>query len=350
MPVFRPGLSAAWLALALALPAWPSDQNPVGNPVANPGFEDGSAGWTLTSGTVSREAPHAGTACLRLDRTAKGGGIALQFVTLEPETWYVCEFHYKLVGASGMSHVRIMGDVVDGVRSTPPQAYLLDRCDRSQWTRAVNHVWSDKGGRCEVEIRLHTAANPTEQSLPPAATLWVDSIVFRPMTRDDLKGELIENGGFEEGRAGLVPAGWSRGDTRRPGLPTVAATDKQAHGGTQALEIRLGPPPEKSESLVYVVTAGRRRIALGRPYTLSFWAKASRNTPARVMLSGSAPQSMAFELTPEWQRFLLAFTIMPEQQSAARQLPGFDFGAAGPLASGDVTLWYDDISLRLDGK
>ncbi|HRU07132.1 MAG TPA: hypothetical protein P5137_15305 [Candidatus Brocadiia bacterium] len=332
------------LALALACAA------PAQNPIANSDFENGAAGWSLTNALVSPDAPHTGKACLRLDRNARGGAIALQFITLPPETWYVCEFYYKIEGTPGLTQFRFMGDLVDGKRGMPSQIYYFDRCERKEWTRGVNHVYSGQGGRCELEIRLGIAPNAGEETLPPSATLWLDDIALRPMTLQDTKGELIENGDFESGNPGFMPPGWSRRDVRAPGRPTVSITGKESHTGKQALQIQMGPPQPTKEGAVFVAASGQRRVPPGRPYTLSFWAKASRKAGCRVVLSGPTSISQTIELTPDWQRFTQDVFLTPEQQSASKGGPGFGLQVLGPLSTGGLTYWFDDFSLRWDGE
>ena len=320
------------------------------NPIVNADFENGNTGWKLHNGKVTEEGPHGGKACLRLDRTEKGGAIALQFITLEPDTWYVCEFHYKITGAPGYTHLRFMGDLVDGKRVIPSHSYLFDRYEKDHWTRGVNHIDSGKGGRCELEIRMFIHAIETEENLPQTATLWLDDLVLRPMTSDDMKGELIENGDFENGRPGCPPPAWSRSDARKPGLPEVALTDEGAHAGKQALKVKMGPPQDTKEGFYLIRSSGLRRLPLGRPYTLSFWARASRNADNRIIFCGPAMYGPTMHLTPEWQKFTYEVITTPEQQAAAKWGSTYRFYVMGSLSLGNVTFWYDDISLRRAGQ
>lgn len=317
-----------------------------GNPIANADFENGGAGWQLSRGAVTEEGPHAGKACLRMERTGKYGASATQFITLEPDTWYVCEFYYKLTGTPGYSHIRFMGDLVDGARGIASQSYLFDRYEKDEWTRGVNHVYSEKGGRCELEIRLFINPTEPEENLPPTAALWLDDIVLRPMDSADMKGELIENGDFEDGRPGFLPPGWTRRDSREAGFPTVSVTDQEAHAGKQSLQIAMGAPRDSKGAAAFIVSAGRRRLLLGRTYTLSFWAKSSRPADSRFGFTGPASYVQNLHLTPEWQQFSFEVMATPEQQAAAKWGQAFAFQVVGQLLLGDVTIWYDDVSVQ----
>ena len=345
-------LCAISALLLVGVVAWAAeDTGQAANPITNGDFENGNAGWKLGNGKVTEENPHNGKACLRLDRTEKGGAIALQFITLEPDTWYVCEFYYKIVGTPGLSRLRLMGeDVAEGKRRMPAHVYFFDRYEQDQWARGINHIYSNKAGRCELEILVFINPIEAEKNLQQNATLWLDDLVLRPMTSADMKGELIENGDFEDGRPGCPPPGWSRVEARKPGFPAVAVTDKEAHAGKQALEIKMGPPQDVKEGAYFIRTSGQRRLPLGRTYTLSFWAKSSRPADSRIIFSGPAMCGPTIHLIPEWQQFTYEVVTTPEQQAASKWGHTCAFNVMGPLSIGDVTFWYDDVSLRRAGQ
>jgi len=83
-------------------------------------------------------------------------------------------------------------------------------------------------------------------------------------------------------------------------------------------------------------------VVNGQTYTISFWAKASKNRTVRVVLQQNySPYNIyiqkIFTLTPSWQKYIVSFT-QPHTDSNIL----LDFNVAN--ATGNV--WIDKVSIQ----
>lgn len=318
-----------------------------GTLMVNGDFEAGAEGWKVPAERIVEENPHGGKQCLRLGRVGDRGGRARQFIMLPPDKWYVCEFYYRSTGNPGHSRLRFMSEnAIDGKRKIQSQCYDFDRTNMEKWSKGSMHIYSGGGDECEIEVNCCLRPNVGDEALDPNGVLWLDDFVLRPMEPADLKGEQIENGGFETGQVGFLPPGWSRGYVKKQGMPKVSLTDKQSHSGTRSLEIAMGAPRDVAGLEAYVTPSGTLRLEPGKQYRLSFWAKGSKETTA--YFTGQGPRAFGYKFTtsPEWQRYTYDLAVTAEQEKAPRTSAHAILSFAGSLKLGNVTIWLDDVSLQ----
>lgn len=89
------------------------------NLVANPGFENGTTGWTAGTGsgytlpTIATDGPHGGTNYAKYSPTATNG--LYQDVTISPSTSYTVSFWYKATASSSTGNT---GRIWSGFRDS----------------------------------------------------------------------------------------------------------------------------------------------------------------------------------------------------------------------------------------
>jgi len=315
----------------------------VPDPLKNGGFES-KGGWHLQGAVVSSVHPFGGQACLEMSSGTGMGSTALQFVNLEPGTWYVCDFYYRITGAPGLFQMRFMSGNGTGGQGIPAQIYYWGAWQQDSWAKGSQHVYSGPGGPCELEIRLFPLTGESEGG-PLQATLSLDDIALRPMSKQDIGAELLENGGFEQGRPGSPPPGWVVPQGSPPGSLAVQLAGSQFHTGNQSMEVRLGGTGS-TRMVPIAATAGLRRLAVGRDYVFTIRAKASRPVKARFSVWGPVRKNRDVELNHDWQEFRMDLNIPPEEMASNPNHPSFQVLVAAQSGTEPVALWFDDASLR----
>ncbi|OIO89237.1 MAG: hypothetical protein AUJ92_22025 [Armatimonadetes bacterium CG2_30_59_28] len=318
--------------------------------IVNGGFETAegnplvAAGWKINHGEIVSEGAHSGKHCLRLSKTTSGGGMASQSVFLQPDRWYNLRFSYRAQGDIGVSHIRLSKQTEAGVDVIPNNMYSFGSSRSDAWSNASLHVYSGKGGMGDMEIRLHISPNKGEATASTDASLWLDDMELEPLASADWRGEMIENGDFEEGALGSVPPGWSSGSHRFV-APTVTITDKESHSGSRSMQIAVGAPQDIAGIDNFVVHSGARRLEPGRKYALSFWGKAERPVELRAELVGPLIISHCAFLQSEWREFKVPVIVASEQETSPKQSRFMRISFAGALKDGNVKMWVDDVRL-----
>jgi hypothetical protein len=312
-------------------------------PLKNGGFES-KADWQLQGAVVSPGQPLSGEACLEMSSGAAKGSTASQFVNLEPGTWYVCDFYYRITGASGLFQMRFMSGNGGGGQGIPAQIYYWDAWQQDSWTKGTQHVYSGPGGPCELEIRMFPLSGKSADG-PQEATLFLDDIALRPMSKQDISAELLENGGFEDGRVGSPPPGWVVPQGSPSGSLTMQLTCSQFHTGNKALEVQLAGT-NSTRAVPLAATAGLRRLAVGRNYVFTIRGKASRPIKTSFSVWGPVRARRDVELTTDWQEFRMDLNVSPEEQASNPNYPSFQVRIMAEPGTESATLWFDDASLR----
>jgi hypothetical protein len=312
-------------------------------PLKNGGFES-KADWQLQGAVVSPGQPLSGEACLEMSSGAAKGSTASQFVNLEPGIWYVCDFYYRITGAPGLFQMRFMSGNGGGGQGIPAQIYYWDAWQQDSWTKGAQHVYSGPGGPCELEIRMFPLGGKSADG-PQEATLFLDDIALRPMTKQDISAELLENGGFEDGRVGSPPPGWVVPQGSPSGSLTMQLTGSHFHTGNKALEVQLAGT-NSTRAVPLAATAGLRRLAVGRNYVFTIRGKASRPIKTSFSVWGPVRARRDVELTTDWQEFRMDLNISPEEQASNPNYPSFQVRLMAEPGTEPTTLWFDDASLR----
>jgi len=312
-------------------------------PLKNGGFES-KGGWQLQGAVVSPGQPLSGEACLEMSSGAAKGSTASQFVNLEPGTWYVCDFYYRITGASGLFQMRFMSGNGGEGQGIPAQIYYWDAWQQDSWAKGTQHVYSGPGGTCELEIRMFPLGGKSADGLQEA-TLFLDDIALRPMTKQDIGAELLENGGFEDGRVGSPPPGWVVPQGSLSGSLTMQLTGSQFHTGNKALEVQLAGT-NSTRAVPLAATAGLRRLAVGRNYVFTIRGKASRPIKTSFSVWGPVRARRDVELTTDWQEFRMDLNVSPEEQASNPNYPSFQVRIMAEPGTESATLWFDDASLR----
>jgi hypothetical protein len=350
--VLKIGRCGVWAAFCLAVLSMPprvalasGDAPSVesAGPLKNGGFES-KGGWQLQGAVVSPGQPHGGEASLEMSSSTVKGSTASQFVNLEPGTWYVCDFYYRITGAPGLFQMRFMSGNGGGGQGIPAQIYYWDAWQQDSWTKGAQHVYSGPGGPCELEIRMFPLGGKSADG-PQEATLFLDDIALRPMTKQDISAELLENGGFEDGRVGSPPPGWVVPQGSPSGSLTMQLTGLQFHTGNKALEVQLAGT-NSTRAVPLAATAGLRRLAVGRNYVFTIRGKASRPIKTSFSVWGPVRARRDVELTTDWQEFRMDLNISPEEQASNPNYPSFQVRIMAEPGTEPATLWFDDASLR----
>jgi hypothetical protein len=350
--VLKIGRCGVWAAFCLAVLSMPPrvalasgnalSVEPEGT-LENGSFES-KGNWQLQGAVVSPEQPHGGEACLQMSSSAAKGSTASQFVNLEPGTWYVCDFYYRITGASGLFQMRFMSGNGSGGQGIPAQIYYWDAWQQDSWAKGTQHVYSGPGGPCELEVRMFPLGGKSADG-PQEATLFLDDIALRPMTKQDIGVELLENGGFEDGLAGSPPPGWVVPQGSPSGSLAMQLTGSQFHTGSKALEIQLAGT-SSTRAVPLAATAGLRRLAVGRNYVFSIRGKASRPIKTSFLVWGPVRARRDVELNTDWQEFRMDLNISPEEQASNPNYPSFQVRIMAEPGTEPATLWFDDASLR----
>ena len=312
-------------------------------PLKNGGFES-KGDWQLQGAVVSPGQPRGGEACLEMSSDSAKSSTALQFVNLEPETWYVCDFYYRITGAPGLFQMRFMSDNGGGGHGIPAQIYYWDAWQQDSWAKGTQHVYSGHGGPCELEIRMFPLSGKTADGSQDA-TLFLDDIALRPMSKQDIGAELLENGGFENGQVGSPPPGWVVPQGIPSGSLAMQLTGSQFHTGNNALEVQLAGT-SSTRAVPLAATAGLRRLAVGRNYVFTIRGKASRPIKTSFSVWGPVRARRDVELTTDWQEFRMDLNVSPEEQASNPNHPSFQVRIMAEPGTEPATLWFDDASLR----
>ena len=143
---------------------------------------------------------------------------------------------------------------------------------------------------------------------PALAGAASESVQFKSIVVEAIqpKVNLLDNGGFEEGAAGGIPAGWQW--DRRNTDATCSIDTTTLHRGQQAVKITNGTAfgPD-----VYGMLWHRRPLKLveGRVYTMSAWVKS--DSPGIVSLIGGRNWQFrvrAHATSGQWHRIQNTFT------------------------------------------
>ena len=179
-------------------------------PLFSSGFERGLEGWEVEeiSPTVSVEpvasAARSGSAGLSIRGEDDSAHVILRVaepLAVEPGRTYTFSFYYRSAPASPGAFppapsVRVMVFDPDG------KALV------SEYRRFVAGPVTDRWARFRAVIRLATAARvqPEVWLEKERGTIYVDDVTYGPL-QEPTDGNLISNGGFEQGDAG-VPYDW----------------------------------------------------------------------------------------------------------------------------------------------
>jgi len=194
-----------------------------------------------------------------------------------------------------------------------------------------------------------------QKRLSAKPRLWIDDVSARPLLPSDVTGELIENGGFEDGAPGLVPPGWATGRWDRPyeyHLPATRITRDESRRGKQSLEFVLGDRQPHRCAYRWLYASGCWRLEPDKKYVLSFWTKSDKEALIFATFLGPIQEFNPVAVRRQWDFHQIPVTITPEQETSPRC--GFEetsFCFCGSVESqSNLRIWIDDVSLRQAAK
>jgi len=338
-------------------------------PLFSSGFEQGLQGWEVeeVSPTVSVEpeasAARSGSAGLRLRGEGDSAHVILRVaepLAVESGRPYAFSFWYRCFPAEPGAFppapsVRVM--VFD------PEGKALT----SEYRRFVAGPVTERWARFRGVIRLATAARvqPEIWLEEEQGTIYVDDVTFASL-QEAAGGNLISNGGFEQGEAGVPydwvtynPEPWRTEDPVTlshlwgPGA-AIRWVEGEARSGRRCLLLeRTGEGPGGWLRARQVVS-----VRGGRSYLISGWVKtasvegsalitwqlapsrAQRGAAGRRQLERGATDQVSG--THPWSRLETVLPVPAESSSYALRV---DVALIGPGRA-----WFDDITIAPVGE
>ena len=293
------------------------------NLIANPGFENGAAGWTTWGATLSASTAQAHSGAhsgLVTDRTQtwQGAVYDLTAVILSGQQYSVTA--WAMLGSGDAQNVNFTAKI--SCAGTDSYVQMAS-------TPATSTGWTELTGSLTVPTCSSLTGFLVYLEGPSVGTdLYVDDVTLRQLARTNL----IANPGFESGIAGWSTWGAS-----------ISATTAQAHTGARSALVtsRTGT----WQGAVYDLTSS---VAMGQGYTASVWALVSGTDPqpvnftAKITCDGTDSYVQIGTATGNsstWTEITGTFTV-----PTCTTLGGVLVYAEGPAVG--VDLYVDDATVE----
>ncbi|MHB8600327.1 MAG: CHAP domain-containing protein [Ktedonobacteraceae bacterium] len=185
------------------------------NAIQNPGFESGSANWTLYSARVEIQSnyPHSGSYMAAINDGTGGDMISQTFASPGADTYSFCGY-VAAGGNGGIMGVEVNGNVVNTL-TIPNNSSYTQQC--------INNI--QLGASDQVEVYITGAYG-----------IWVNVDDFS-FTGISYPNNAIQNPGFEEGTTG-----WNFVETN------IEIQNNNSHSGTYEAAINDGTTDELSQT------------------------------------------------------------------------------------------------------
>ena len=280
----------AFAMIATSYVALPASAKTAGdNLIVNGGFEDGTDGWLIYSGTTLSTEAHTGSNALSLFGSNKYEKVARQTgIALEANKDYTFTFWAKVAsnsaqGASKGFHIYIMDK--SGATKIGTVYFGLT----SDWREYTVDFNSGDFTECYINISTPSA--------PDGGIAVIDDLVMQKV--EDPDTAMIKNGGFEN--ATIDP--WL--------VYSETALTAEAHEGAKALCLKA---PAGSANYTKVARQNGIAIEANKDYVFTFWAKAaSDNTGTKgyhAYVFGDSSNRLAqnsIAVTTEWMQYTIEF-------------------------------------------
>ncbi len=246
------------------------------NLVTDGGFETGIAGWSSWNGATleaSNAEAHAGAQSLHATNRPDANQFAVYSLTsrVAANTTYAVSA-WALINGTGNGTVRLAAKVA-----------CAGAADAFPWlendTAVVPGTWTQLSGNLVIPAEC----TPTDVAIffegtDPAFDVYIDDVMVVPPGND-----LVTDGGFETG-----VAGWSSWNGA-----TLAASNSQAHGGSQSLHATNRP--DANQFAVYSLTG---RAQTNTTYSVSGWALINGTGNGTVRLAAKVACAGAADAFP----------------------------------------------------
>ena len=208
------------------------------------------------------------------------------------------------------------------------------------WTAQTAYFYAKES----TELLVRLALDPGK-----SGKIFVRKTAWEELTPEQVKANLLPNGDFENGAAGV--SHWLNLLWNQP-LPLQIVGGQNFLNGEKSLEMNL-PAREKG---VWGIKSRSLPIEAGKTYTFSFWAKASAPMGIQSGVSIWAPtghkgkhfnQVRSFKFETEWKEFSWDVTIpadATEYADVADRMAELVFMTWNADQTGKI--WFDDISFR----
>lgn len=164
---------------------------------------------------------------------------------------------------------------------------------------------------------------------------------------------LLANPGFEDGRPGEMPTGWSWQNRPKTTAARMAVTGQARHAGRQALEI-AGPLAVDAKGKPQRVSLVSTLLPAqpGETFLLTAWLRAKGPGVKAALAAQSYVSNVYYwakeepaTVGPQWTEFQLAFRL-PNNGEKGYHAQMKQLQARIDLVEGDGPLWIDDVTLR----
>lgn len=243
-------------------------------------------------------------------------------------SWHTAVIEWNPVQTNFILDGVTIGSSTSNIPSTPMHWVIqtetgLNGCVPSNTT--AGNVQIDWVAAYAYAPGLQPTATPTPTPTPTATPTPTP-------TTTPVVTQLIQNGTFENG---IAPWGVT---VRSPAVASLTTTTSMKADGNYSGQVTIS----KNASTTWYIQLTQANLALvqGKTYTISFWAKSSKNRQIENLIQqqGGSYTGYAddvFSLTTSWKKYSYTFHA-PVSITAA-----FIFN----LAQSTGTVWFDDISM-----